>query len=188
MKRYTVIGGVNGVGKSSLTGVLKSRLDDLGIIIDVDKLTAANGGDLIAGGREAVNKIESCIEKGICFTQETTLSGKRTLKTMRDARERGYFVRLYYVGLDSLEESISRITNRVLKGGHHIPDEYVRRRFEKKTADLADILPYCDEATFFDNNNGFVEVGIYRNVEIITTVSQTPDWFKDIIIAFQNEN
>lgn len=39
MKIYTVIGGVNGTGKSSLTGVLKTQTTDLGIIIDVDKIT-----------------------------------------------------------------------------------------------------------------------------------------------------
>ena len=40
MKVYTIIGGVNGTGKSSLTGVLRTQLKDLGRIIDVDKITA----------------------------------------------------------------------------------------------------------------------------------------------------
>jgi len=43
MKIYTIIGGVNGVGKSSFTGVLKSRTTDLGVIVDVDKITAQVG-------------------------------------------------------------------------------------------------------------------------------------------------
>ena len=34
MRTYTIIGGVNGVGKSSFTGVLKERCTDLGTIID----------------------------------------------------------------------------------------------------------------------------------------------------------
>ena len=45
MKIYTIIGGVNGVGKSSLTGVLASESNDLGVIIDTDKITASLGGD-----------------------------------------------------------------------------------------------------------------------------------------------
>lgn len=44
MKTYTIIGGVNGTGKSSLTGVLKAETTDLGRIIDVDKITASLGG------------------------------------------------------------------------------------------------------------------------------------------------
>lgn len=37
MQIYTIIGGVNGCGKSSLTGALKAERSDLGLIIDVDK-------------------------------------------------------------------------------------------------------------------------------------------------------
>ena len=51
MKIYTIIGGVNGVGKSSLSGVLSAESTDLGIIIDTDKLTAELGGDKIKGGK-----------------------------------------------------------------------------------------------------------------------------------------
>jgi predicted ABC-type ATPase len=75
MKIYTIIGGVNGVGKSSFTGVLKERTTDLGVIIDVDKITAELGGDLLIGGKASINKIDDCIAKRISFTQETTLSG-----------------------------------------------------------------------------------------------------------------
>lgn len=54
MNIYTIIGGVNGVGKSSLSGVLSAENTDLGIIIDTDKITAENGDDLIKGGRIAI--------------------------------------------------------------------------------------------------------------------------------------
>ena len=54
MKTYTIIGGVNGVGKSSFTGVLKERCEDLGQIIDVDKITAELGAGTLAGGKAAL--------------------------------------------------------------------------------------------------------------------------------------
>ena len=98
MKTYTIIGGVNGTGKSSLTGVLKTETLDLGKIIDVDKLNVKYG-DILAGGKAAVRLISDCIDKGISFTQETTLSGHKTANTAKSARENGYFVRLYYVGV-----------------------------------------------------------------------------------------
>ena len=50
MKNYTIIGGVNGVGKSSFTGVLKERSTDLGVIVDVDKITADLGGNTLESG------------------------------------------------------------------------------------------------------------------------------------------
>ena len=118
MKNYTIIGGVNGVGKSSFTGVLKECSTDLGVIVDVDKITAELGGNTLAGGKAALRKINECIEKGISFTQETTLSGRRTEATAKQVRDLGYHVRLFYIGLDSAEESLLRIANRVKRGGH----------------------------------------------------------------------
>ena len=52
MKKYTVIGGVNGVGKSALSGVLSKTDTELGIIVDADKLTAAKEGNKLKGGKE----------------------------------------------------------------------------------------------------------------------------------------
>lgn len=95
MKIYTIIGGVNGTGKSSLTGVLKAQRSDLGQIIDVDKITAENGGSAIHGGKIALARITECLEKGLSFTQETTLSGRKTELTAASSRERGYSVRLF---------------------------------------------------------------------------------------------
>lgn len=180
MKIYTIIGGVNGVGKSSLSGVLSAENSDLGIIIDTDKITAENGGDRIKGGKIAIERINNCLEKGINFTQETTLSGVRTLKTIQKARELNYFIRLYYVGISSSAESISRIANRVLKGGHNIPPEDVKRRYAKRFDDLIKILPYCNEAVFFDNENGFIEKAEYRNGTLITKGEKIPEWIKEL--------
>ena len=132
MKIYTIIGGVNGVGKSSLTGVLASESNDLGVIIDTDKITASLAGDKIKGGKAAIKRINNSLEKGINFTQETTLSGSRTLKTIKRARELDYFIRLYYVGVNSADESMKRIRNRVEKGGHDIPEQDVKRRYNKR--------------------------------------------------------
>ena len=180
MKLYTIIGGVNGCGKSSLTGALKAERSDLGLLIDVDKL-AAQLGSPVEGGKAAVRKIDQCLEKGISFTQETTLSGARTERTIRRAKERGYTIRLYYSGLDTMEESLGRIRNRVAKGGHDIPKEDVERRFSTRFADVLRVLPYCDEARFFDNDNGFVEVAEYRNGELIPRVSNPPRWLLELM-------
>ena len=180
MKLYTIIGGVNGCGKSSLTGALKAERSDLGLLIDVDKL-AAQLGSPVEGGKAAVRKIDECLEKGISFTQETTLSGARTERTIRRAKERGYTIRLYYIGLDTMEESLGRIANRVAKGGHDIPKEDVERRFQSRFADVLRVLPYCDEARFFDNDNGFVEVAEYRNGELIPRVPTSPRWLLELM-------
>ena len=180
MRAYTIIGGVNGVGKSSFTGILKEQRSDLGIIIDVDKITAELGGNALEGGKAALKKINACIDKGVSFTQETTLSGRRTEATARKVVEKGYRVRLYYIGLDSAEESLSRIANRVKRGGHDIPHDDVVRRFAGRWEAVAKVLPYCDEAEFYDNDNGFVLVAEYRNGEIRRVGNIIPEWLNEL--------
>jgi|GluameStandDraft_1065615.scaffolds.fasta_scaffold195369_1 predicted ABC-type ATPase len=59
IKTYTMIAGINGCGKSSLTGVLKNQRTDLGILIDVDKLVAINGGNSVL-----VRHIANRVRKG----------------------------------------------------------------------------------------------------------------------------
>lgn len=180
MKLYTIVGGVNGVGKSSFTGVLKGSRNDLGQIIDVDRITAQLGGDALAGGKEAIRRIDAALEKGVSFTQETTLSGYRTERTARKAREAGYTVRLYYVGLNTAEESLARIQNRVSRGGHDISREDVLRRFSGRWEAVEKVLPYCDTAEFYDNDNGFRLVAEYRNGELMLVRENPPLWIREL--------
>lgn len=180
MKIYTIIGGVNGVGKSSFTGVLKGSRDDLGRIIDVDKITTQLGGDTLAGGKESIRRIDDALCKGISFTQETTLSGYRTERTARKAREAGYTVRLYYVGLNTAAESLARIENRVRRGGHDISHEDVLRRFEGRWEAVGKVLPYCDTAEFYDNDNGFRLVAEYHNGELLLVGEDHPAWILEL--------
>lgn len=167
MKVYTIIAGVNGVGKSSLTGVLSRVRSDLGMIIDTDSI-------------EATPQIETCLDAGVNFTQETTLSGVRTLKTVQEARARDYRINLYYVAVSSAEESLERIANRVRKGGHDIPEEDVRRRYNSRFADLLKILPYCDTAQFYDNENGFQFVAEFRNGALLQVGGYCPKWLSEL--------
>lgn len=70
---------------------------------------------------------------------------------------------MFYVGLNSAEESVLRIANRVRKGGHDIPEEYVRLRYQNRIGSLKRVLPLCDEVVFYDNENGFVKVAEIKN-------------------------
>lgn len=187
MRHYTIVAGTDGAGKSSLTGALKAERSDLGQIIDVDKITASLGGNPIAGGKAALARISECINQGISFTQETTLSGVRTKKTIQQAKNAGYFIRLYYVGISSAEESIRRIENRVAKGGHNIPAKDVQRRFLTRFDRLAEVLPYCDEAALFDNENGFVEVAEYQNGELLPKGNYRPTWLLELMRVMETD-
>lgn len=185
MPVYTIIAGVNGVGKSSLTGVLKAERNDLGYVIDVDKIAAEGRHSALEAGKIALAQIDGSFSKNVSFSQETTLSGQRTEKTVKIAKERSYTIRLFYIGLSTQDESKKRILNRVEKGGHNIPDADVDRRFNKRFDDLIKILPYCDEVHLFDNENGFVEVGEYKNGELITLGDYRPLWMRELAMEMR---
>ena len=115
MKTHTIVAGGDGCGKSSLIGILRTEMNNLGKIIDVDKITVSCSGNVLEGGKKAVALIDECLEKEICFTPETMLSGRKTLDTIKRAIARDYYIRLYYVGLDTVDESLLRIANRLKK-------------------------------------------------------------------------
>lgn len=89
-------------------------------------------------------------------------------------------MRLYYIGLGSAAESVSRIANRVKRGGHDIPTQDVERRFAGRWEAVAKVLPYCDEAEFYDNDNGFQLVAEYRNGELRTVGNIVPKWLSEL--------
>ena len=57
MKQYTIVGGVNGVGKSSLSGVLRHQLPDMGVIIDPDSIAVQEHCDRLTAGKLAISKV-----------------------------------------------------------------------------------------------------------------------------------
>lgn len=182
MNNYILIAGVNGTGKSSLRGVLEGQNVLLGHIIDADVIAKENNFDNYAAGKKAIAEIDYCLKNNISFTQETTLSGHRTKRTIMQARKQGYYITLYYVGLNSKEESVARIENRVRKGGHSIPDKDVIRRFNNRIASLESVVQLCDKIIFYDNENGFVKVAEITNNKFNYTNGYRPDWiveFKD---------
>lgn len=177
---YTIIAGVNGTGKFSLRGVLEGLNANLGHIIDPNLIAKENNNDVIRAAKIAVSKIKDCLDKNISFTQETTLSGRTVLTTIKQARKQGYYIFLYYIGLSSAEESILRIANRVRKGGHNIPEKDVRRRYYKRFDMLAEVIPYCDEINFYDNENGFVKVAEIKNGQFRFINGYKPEWIVEL--------
>ena len=167
MNEFTIVAGAFGVGKSSFIGALAPLKNSLGKIISDNDMTA-------------VHRIQSCMDDGADFTLESTLSGENTLAVIKTAAEKGYRITLYYIAVNSAEENLRRISNRVRKGGISVSAEKVRRSYLHRFEVLPLILPYCDSARFYDNENGFRYVAEYRNGEIIHDENYCPDWLKEL--------
>jgi predicted ABC-type ATPase len=96
---------------------------------------------------------------------------------MVDARARGFEVVLVYIGTESVELNLARIRDRVLAGGHDVPETDVRRRYLRSFQNLAIALTRADHAILFDNST---EEG-YRLVALLEPSEHhwfppTPAW------------
>ncbi len=182
MNTYTIIAGVNGTGKSSFRGVLEGQNMISSHIISLYDIAKKNDMDLTSATNLAIKNMNEYFNKRISFTQETTLSGRTVLNTAVKARKLGYDISLYYIGLNSSEESISRIANRVKKGGHNIPTDDVIRRFNKRFEVLKELIPYCDTVSFYDNENGFVKVAEILNGKFRYVSEYHPQWIEELIV------
>jgi predicted ABC-type ATPase len=76
------------------------------------------------------------LETAQSFAVETTLSGRGYLQMMLDAKKRNFDIVLIYIGTEKVEINLQRIRNRVLAGGHDVPENDVRRRYGRSFANL----------------------------------------------------
>ena len=85
----------------------------------------------IRSGRLMLVRINDAVRKGASFAFETTLSGVGYARKMREWKDRGYVLILYYLWIPSVELALERIDLRVSRGGHAVPEADVRRRFNR---------------------------------------------------------
>jgi hypothetical protein len=71
---------------------------------------------------------------------------------IREAKAQGYRFLLHYIMIGSGDQAVGRVALRVKIGGHHVPEEDVRRRFERSRKHfIADYVPLADEWVLWDN-------------------------------------
>lgn len=84
----------------------------------------------IEAGRMMLSRIKKLLETGENFAFETTLSTRSYVKFVERAKELGFQITCLFFWLESEELAISRVETRVKEGGHHIPEEVIRRRYK----------------------------------------------------------
>jgi predicted ABC-type ATPase len=98
---------------------------------------------------------------------------------IREAKSRGYETHLVFVGLGSPDQCISRIRNRVSRGGHFVPDADVRRRYARSVANAAEALRLADTAKFYDNSgDGHRLVLVAHAGVVVWRAKAVPEWLK----------
>ena len=85
------------------------------------------------------------------FTFETVLSTERNLLLLQKAKEQGYFVRGIYVLTANVDINVARVSAREALGGHGVPEEKIRIRYERALKLMPRLVDVCDVLHIYDN-------------------------------------
>ena len=182
--KYIIVAGVNGSGKSTFYDTYPELFIDTKRI-NADEILKSNGGDWkkmsdnMKAMREVIQLMNQAIENHISFHQETTLSGQGQKKWIEKAKQNGYEVTLLYVGIKDADLAVERVKQRVAKGGHGIPEETIRKRFQQSLKNLEIIAPLSDRVELYDNTDSFISVYERKDDHIVTTPPKNIEWIPD---------
>jgi len=129
-----VLAGINGAGKTTASRDILTNVLRIPVFVNADAiargLNAFNvDSEAAKAGRVMLEHLRELAVARRSFAFETTLSGRTYASWLASLRATGYEVQLLYYWLDSAEAAINRVAERVRSGGHHVPDETIRRRY-----------------------------------------------------------
>lgn len=76
-----------------------------------------------------LGRLKELASQRVDFAFETTLATRSFAPWLRSLRMSGYDVHLFFLWLSSADLAVARVVDRVSMGGHHVPEEVVRRRY-----------------------------------------------------------
>ena len=198
-----VLAGTNGAGKSSVGGGAILSENGASWVNPDDatrKILARNPGlspeqANSAAWHEGTRLLRRAIDERLDFAFETTLGGHTITTLLERARAEGIEVRVWYVGLSSPELHIARVRARVARGGHDIPEERIRHRYDRSRLNLIHLLPALTALWVYDNSDDAdPQKGAAPEPLLVLQMARgkivdacdmtiTPDWAKPIVAA-----
>ncbi len=154
-----VIAGPNGAGKTSLAPFLLQ--DRYGEFPFVNADAIASGlsafepeSVAIEAGRVMLNRLHELSERRESFAFESTLAARSYAPWLSRLRQQGYEVQLLFVSLRSVDLAIERVAERVRRGGHNIPSQELRRRYQRGIINFFELyMPLVDAWAIYDNSD-----------------------------------
>ena len=154
-----VIAGPNGSGKTTITSkILRHEWMEDAVYINPDQIAQDKYGDwnsaeAILQAVQYCEKLrEDCLAARQSLIFETVLSSEGKVDFIRRAHEAGYFIRLFFVATNHPSINASRITKRVLQGGHDVPITKVISRFQKSIVNCHRCASLADRVYVYDNS------------------------------------
>lgn len=190
-KIFYLFAGVNGAGKSTLynTESLDINIKDT-VRINTDEIVRKignwkNNSDQIKAAKIAINLRNNCFQCGKSFNEETTLTGKTILKNIDKAKEQGYELQLFYVGLNSSDIAKERVKNRVEKGGHNIENDVIEKRYYESLKNLKKIISKFDKVYLYDNSIKYKNIFLFSDNTILFK-DKNITWSREAIEIMEN--
>ena len=146
---YTIFAGINGAGKSTLYYTLEDI--SFGIRLNSDEVVEQEGkdwkdwGSQLSAGKKVIELQRKCLEEGYSMNRETTLADNSIFLLIDKLREKDYQIQLFYVGVDSLDIAKKRVKERVMRGGHGVPENVMESRYRIMQKNIVRIIPHCDK-------------------------------------------
>ena len=200
--RIYVLGGTNGAGKSSIAGamLIEQGVEYFNPDAAAALIAEANPGITLEDAQSAAwyegrRLLERAIAERLQFAFETTLGGTTITELLERAIASGIEVRIWYVGLDSVERHIARVRARVEAGGHDIPEERIRERYIRSLLNLIRLMPKLTELRVYDNSK---EADPRRTTSLsprllvhldrgrlasVCELAAIPDWAKPVVLT-----
>ncbi len=157
-QRIIIIAGPNGAGKTTFAREFLPNEADCPIFVNADLIAAglapfAPETAALQAGRLMLQELDKHFHAGTSFAFETTLAGRTYLRLIDQWQAAGYRVKLLFLKLESAEEAIARVAQRVRQGGHDIPEEVIRRRFAAGLKNFEMLYaPKVDAWALYDNS------------------------------------
>lgn len=170
-----VFAGPNGSGKTTITKMAKI----IKPYINADDIKQANYCSDIEAAQYAEKLRESAIADKQSFTFETVLSTERNLNLIKRAKEQGYFIRCIYVLTADVDINIMRVKSREALGGHGVPEEKIRSRYEKALNLISELTKICDILHIYDNT--FMPFRIFKKRKTEYFFWENDYWNEDLI-------
>lgn len=156
-KRIFIIAGPNGAGKT--TFAREFLPGDAGCLhfVNADLIAAglspfAPEVAAVQAARLMLGQIADHVAHGRSFALETTLSGLGYARQIPQWRMQGYAVALHFLALPTADMAVARVAQRVKQGGHHIPEDVIRRRFGAGQKNLPRYCALVDDWDIYDNS------------------------------------
>jgi predicted ABC-type ATPase len=154
--RLDLVVGPNGAGKSTFVRLTLAPVLPHATFVNADLIAQQRWPDdpethSYEAARIAARTRKALIARREPFIAETVFSHPSKLDLPREAAAAGYY-RAVHVVLVPEAVAVARVAARVVAGGHTVPEDKVRGRYQRLWPLVAEAIVLADTATVYDNS------------------------------------